>query len=601
MLTTLLTLASLYSSKLSQYPHEMFPGITDNVQRKLDDIFSAPFDFVIVGSGYSGSLLARRLAASGCQRILVLEAGGPPDFDTAVPFVDLGNTSTVEWNYLTTSQKRAALEMVDHKVHLRVAKVLGGNSVLGSSAYVPCNPDDFRRWAHATGAKGWADMDRYLFKLSATEDSKMMKTILSNRDLMNVIFKENSIHALEPLKLLWLHAGRSGNHSIVEAEKDIFQKGGFFVPRTLSYRGTKLNPAAVYLSKERPNLVVICHAEAAKLFQKQGSYVVNAVKVRDLLSGNVYDVSVRKEIILAAGAIGTAKILIQSGYGPSDHLRQLHVPIRKNLPVGVRMYDRVSVQLPLKVSNLAMKALVGQIDSKSTLLEYLTKGEGLLANTSTIGVAMVDLDKSGSPDIMLELKPAALTGIKRMMEDENFRAEVEKMLDPNGDLQNTVFLEIVVTLLHPMSQGTMWLWRQTEKEFVPRMNPSYLTDMRDVRKLARGVRFVEKLISTPVMKEAGAALLYPNIPSCPTVKLPASEAYIDCLVRHMATTGEHLTSTAPIGSVVDDNLKLKRTRGVRIVDESVFPTTATGGMGATLLALSNRAADLIRSEHDTTC
>uniref|UniRef100_A0A5S6Q3T1 Glucose-methanol-choline oxidoreductase N-terminal domain-containing protein n=1 Tax=Trichuris muris TaxID=70415 RepID=A0A5S6Q3T1_TRIMR len=583
MLTTLLTLASLYSSKLSQYPHEMFPGITETVHRKLDDIFAVPFDFVIVGSGYSGSLLARRLAANGCQRILVLEAGGPPDFDTAVPFVDLGNRSSVEWNYLTTSQKRAALEMVDHKIHLRVAKALGGNSVLGSSAYVPCNPDDFRRWAHATGSKGWEDMDRYMFKLSATEDPK------------------NDENLLEPLKLLWLHAGRSGNHTIVEAEQDIFQKGGFFVPRTLSYRGTKLNPAAVYLGKERPNLVVVCHAEAVQFHQKGGSYSVNGLKVRDMLSGNVYDVNVKKEIILAAGAIGTAKLLIQSGYGPLDHLKQLHVPVRKNLPVGVRMYDRVSVHLPLKISNLAMKALLGHIDSKSTLHEYLTHGKGLLANTSTIGVAMVDTDKSGSPDIMLELKPAALTGLKRMMNDENFKTEVEKMLDPDGDLQNTVFLEIVITLLHPMSQGTMWLWRQTEKEFVPRMNPSYLTDARDVRKLSKGVKFVEKLLDTVVMKQAGASLLYPKIPSCPTVKLPANDGYIDCLVRHMATTGEHLTSTAPIGSVVDENLKLKRVRGVRIVDESVFPTTATGGMGATLLALSNRAADLIRNEHDIRC
>ncbi|KRZ14360.1 Glucose dehydrogenase [FAD, quinone] [Trichinella zimbabwensis] len=602
MLTTLLTLASLYSTKLSQYPHEMFPDVTENLHRRLDEIFAKPFDFVIVGSGYSGSLLARRLAAGGCERVLVIEAGGSPHFDSAVPFVNLGNKSNVEWNYLTTAQKKAAQEMINQKVHLHVAKALGGRSILSSGAYVPANPDDFIRWAESTGFTDWSDIDRYMFKLSNIDETDLAKSPITEKQLMNIIFKDSGMQVLDPLKLLWLHAGRASNHTVAENENELFEKGGFFIPRTLSFQGTKLNPAAVYLGRAKQNLVVVCHTEAIKLTQRTGqSFAISGIQVRDMLSGRLYNVRVRREIILAAGAIGTAKLLIQSGVGPMDHLKQLKIPAIKSLPVGVRLYDRVKVSLPVKISNVAMKALIGQIDSKQTLKEYLTTGKGLLANTSVIGMAFLDTDKSGSPDVMLELKPAALTGLKRMMEDENFKSEVEKILDPSGELQNTVYLDMVITLLRPMSQGTMWLWRQSENNFVPRMNPSYLTDYRDVRKMIKAVKMVENMMQTPIMKQVGAVLLYPNIPKCSAATMPASEYYIECLLRHLATTGDHLTSTAALGEVVDDELRVKTIRGVRVVDESVFPSTVTGGIGATLLALANRAADMIKEQHDLKC
>ncbi|OUC39468.1 putative GMC oxidoreductase, partial [Trichinella nativa] len=447
------------------------------------------------------------------------------------------------------------------KVHLHVAKALGGRSILSSGAYVPANPDDFIRWAESTGFTDWSDIDRYMFKLSNIDETDLAKSPITEKQLMNIIFNDSGMQVLDPLKLLWLHAGRASNHTVAENESELFEKGGFFIPRTLSFQGTKLNPAAVYLGRAKQNLVVVCHTEAIKLTQRTGqSFAISGIQVRDMLSGRLYNVRVRKEIILAAGAIGTAKLLIQSG-----------IPAIKSLPVGVRLYDRVKVSLPVKISNVAMKALIGQIDSKQTLKEYLTTGKGLLANTSVIGMAFLDTDKSGSPDIMLELKPAALTGLKRMMEDENFKAEVEKILDPSGELQNTVYLDMVITLLKPMSQGTMWLWRQSENNFVPRMNPSYLTDYRDVRKMIKAAT------------------------------MPANEYYIECLLRHLATTGDHLTSTAALGEVVDDELRVKTIRGVRVVDESVFPSTVTGGIGATLLALANRATDMIKEQHDLKC
>ncbi|VDP25485.1 unnamed protein product [Soboliphyme baturini] len=602
MIPTLLTLASLFSSKLEIYSNEMFPT-TKDMHGKLEDISKEYFDFIIVGTGFTGSFLAQRLSAEGCNRILVIEAGDVPSFDSSIPFVEIGGLKKTVWDYLSVPQKSSGFAMKNKQIRMKIPKVLGGGSILETGAYIPANLADFEHWSQL-GLKGWESMQRYSFRLSSSSSHSSIDAItgITDKELLHMFYKRGPQQVLKPLKYLWLRAAANHEQTILGDESKALKSGGYFLPQTLTYHGSKLNPAAVYLGKSRSNVVILCRVEAYSLiFSPNSINQVIGVRIRDQISGQIFSVKARHEVILAGGGIGSPKVLIQSGIGPADHLKSLKASFAL----------RLHVSLYIKVNKLVTQALLEEIDDKMTLQSYLESGRGLLANSSIIGIAYIKSDPAlQHPDVMLQLKPSGLVGLKKMLQEENLFSDYERLLDPTGSLKNNLFLEMVVTELRPLSLGTMWLWRHSNNSFTPRVNPSYLNDRRDVMVLLRGIQEVEQLVMTPIMKQVGAEILYPFLPKCPTPEFPASNAYLECLLKHVVTREpqvSQLTEGMPrVMPPVSTDITFVTYRvigmsGIRVVDESVFPDSITGGLPATLLALANKAAEIIAEENHLSC
>jgi len=269
--------------------------------------------------------------------------------------------------------------------------------------------------------------------------------------------------------------------------------------------------------------------------------------------------------------------------------------------VGVRLNDRVKASLFIKVDKVAMEALKNEVNDPIQMELYLNNGTGILANTSVIGAAYIKTGYLTTADLMLQLKPAGLLGMGKMMETMNFKDETIDEIDKDKTLENEACLEMTITILRPFSTGTMWLWRHANDSYTPRMNPSYLSDDRDVTALSLGAKYVEALLQTELMKEMGAKLVYPSFSNCSEPLFPITDEYWRCTMRYLATTGMHLTSTAAFGDVVDSRLKVKGMNGIRIADESILPESATGGIQATLLAIANRAAKIIEEDIAVPC
>jgi len=293
---------------------------------------------------------------------------------------------------------------------------------------------------------------------------------------------------------------------------------------------------------------------------------------------------------------------MQSGIGPRDGLQSQNIPVLLDLPVGQRLNDRVEVPIYVKIKARAMQGMRSEINDINQFMTFLEEGKGMLANTSVIGSALLKSGFVRTPDLQIELSPTGMMGPHEFMVKNNYRDEILEQIDIKGDsLQRLGGLKFTVTLLRPFSVGTMWLWRQPDDTFIPRMNPSYLTDPRDQDSLVDGIQQIEQLIQNPYFQAIEAEILYPSFPECPAPVQPVGKKYWNCYVRQLATSGNHLTGTVLLGRVVDDRLRVKGIAGVRVVDQSILPETASGGMASTVLAVANRAYRIIRNDNRLRC
>uniref|UniRef100_A0A914VHI2 Uncharacterized protein n=1 Tax=Plectus sambesii TaxID=2011161 RepID=A0A914VHI2_9BILA len=609
MYASVLALAALFSSKFNDYPIHHFPKVHHGVDSVIFPELSVPFDFIIVGSGYAGSFLARRLTDGGCKkvRVLVLEAGDMPTFDTALPFTQIYDRRKNEWGYYTVPQRKAAKAMKDRQVRLSMAKALGGDSVTDQGVFMPPNLDDFHRWSYVNNLTGWGfvDMKPYMFDMNKMkDDSEEMGSKLMNMDADKIIrLLRDPVDAhdvFDPLRASWLKAGGDLNFSVVHADDPkMFHDGGFFVPKTMSHTGMKMNAASEFLRDAAVNLFVITNVEVDSLLYTPDGARVVGIEMRDTLTNSTYHANVVKEVLLADGPIRNAQLLMQSGIGPAEHLRTLGIPILQDLPVGVRLNDRVSAHLYIRVRPEFIDRLRGQANDLAGFHKFLTKGSGMLANTSVAGVSLVRTGYLQTPDLLLEMRPVGIVNDRDFAGNINYR----DALDDTGKEASNGSLQVTVTVLRPFSQGTMWLWRKRREEvkFTPRINPSYLTDERDLVSLVQGARHVEALLMSPYMAALGARLIYPRYKECGAALLPASQEYWRCIMRYLAGSGNHLTSTTPLGTVVDSRLRVIGMEGLRVVDQSVLPEAATGGVSTTTLVVASRAFRLIKEDHRLRC
>ncbi len=526
-------------------------------------------DFVIVGAGSAGCVLAERLSASGRYSVTLLEAGGSDKkFWIQVP-IGYGKTfydAAVNWQY-TTDPVEALKSRTSYWPR---GKVLGGSSSINAMVYIRGQASDFDDWA-ARGNPGWsaAEVMPYFERFEDRGD---------NPSGLHITDTEDAIH---PLNQSWFDAGQQAGFSRTHnfntdqfegfGRYDITTKGG----RRHSTARAFLGPAA-----RRPNLQIITHAHATRvLFDGQRATGV----AYQHQSGN-RTINAHREVILSAGAINSPQLLQLSGIGDAALLQSLSIPLVNDRPaVGQNLQDHIAVNYYYKSLVPTMNDTLYPLSGKLRAgLQYLLTRKGLLSlSVNQCGGFVKTRQNLAHPDVQLYFTPASYT---------KARPGERPIIHPDP---YSAFL-LSFQPCRPTSRGSLSI-RSTDPFQHPSIQPAYLSTNDDVDTVLAGCRLLRELAATDALSSIIKEEFMPG------QAVQTDEQLLDDF-RERADTVFHPVGTCIMGkdannSVVDPSLRVHGCDALRVIDASVFPNLTSGNTNAPTIMVAEKGAELVLQAH----
>lgn len=510
------------------------------------------YDYVIIGAGSAGCVLAARLSENADVRVALIEAGGP---DTAqeihVPSAfGLLLKSELDWDLDSDPEPGLG----GRRVYLPRGKMFGGSSSMNAMIYMRGNPADYDGWA-AAGATGWSYAD-VLPYFRRSEDNER------GEDLFHGVggpLRVSDGRSRHQLAAAFVEAAVRAGHKRNDDFNGESQLG--VGPYQLTQRdGLRLSTAAAYLrpALERPNLTVLSSALAHRVVIEHGR--ARAVEVSR--GGAVELLRAEREVILAAGVYESPKLLMLSGVGPAAALSALGLDVVTDLPVGQGLQDHYMALLNFRTH--AESLLTAQSPENVALLQNEGRGP-LTSNIGEAGGFFRSRDGIDAPDGQLHMAPVL------------FHQEGLGPVSEHG-------FALGPCVLAPTSRGAVTL-RSPRPDAAPRIVHNYLTTQEDRDCIVNGVRIALDIAAqSPLADMITGQFDVPDADSAPEV--------LDW-ARRSGMTLFHPTSTCAIGSVVDPELRVLGVEALRVVDASVFPTVPRGNTNAPTIMAAEKAADLI--------
>ncbi|XP_017050946.1 glucose dehydrogenase [FAD, quinone] [Drosophila ficusphila] len=562
--------------------------------------FSQPYDFVVIGAGSAGSVVASRLSENPQWRVLVLEAGGDPPVESELPalFFSLQH-SEFTWNYFTEPSDESCKAMKDGRCYWPRGRMLGGSGGANAMLYIRGNRQDFDGWA-AMGNEGWSyDEVMPFFEKSVTPQGNATHP----KGYVSLAPFERQD---EPIHQMLIDGARELGLPYVERFEEGSETGYGHVPGTVR-EGRRMSTGKGYLgavSRTRPNLHVVKNARVTHL-----AFENNAVtSVTFERNGVTQQAGVTKEVVISAGAIDSPALLLRSGIGPIEDLKELGIPVQSELPgVGSNLQDHVLVPLFLRLDEGEAEAMTekGMLDG---IYEYLIHQKGPLATHSTVSlVSFINTNtssKSVYPDTEnhhLFFQRGNHPSLEIFTKGLSFQDQYVESLQ--GYLRDSHLLCVFVLLSHPVARGKVRLRSKDPKE-PPILTSNYLTEPQDVATLMRGIRYIESLEQTKSLREHQAELAYIPIEECDKLKNYRSEEYWRCYAKYFTITCYHQSGTVKMGpdydreSCVSPRLRVHGLDNLRVADASIMPAVVSANTNAATVMIGERAADFIKEDHN---
>ncbi|XP_041971730.1 glucose dehydrogenase [FAD, quinone] [Aricia agestis] len=549
-------------------------------RRHMDSVY----DFIVVGGGSAGSVVAARLSEVPHWRVLLLEAGFDEPTGAQVPSMFLNFIgSSIDWGYHTEPEPAACLNSENRKCYWPRGKVLGGTSVMNGMMYIRGSRKDYDDWA-AAGNEGWSyeDVLPYFMK---SEDNKQIDEMDKGYHATGGPLTVSQFPYHPPLSFSLVNAGEELGYQVRDLNGE--SRTGFAIAQTTNRNGSRLSVARAFLRpvKNRPNLHVMLNATVSKVLINQTTRQAYAVEVINSF-GRTEVIFANNEIVLSAGAVASPQILQLSGVGDPNVLSRAGVKTIHNLPaVGKNLHNHVAHFLNFKVNDNNTTPL-----NWATAMEYLLFRDGLMSGTGISEVTAFINTKfanpeEDNPDIQLFfggfLADCAKTGMVGEKLDDGSRS-----------------VQMFPAVLRPKSRGRLEI-ASADPFAHPKIYANYLTHEDDVKTLIEGIKFAIRLSETKALKKYGMKLDRTPVKGCEQYKF-GCDAYWECAVRLDTAPENHQAGSCKMGprgdptAVVDNFLQVQGIDRLRVADASIMPAVTSGNTNAPTVMIGERAADFIK-------
>lgn len=522
------------------------------------------FDYVVVGAGSAGCVLANRLSARPELKVLVLEAG-PRDrgWKIHMPAALTYNLMNDRFNWYYMTEPQAAMD--GRRLYWPRGRVLGGSSSLNAMVYVRGHALDYDRWVEE-GAEGWSYAEVLPYFKRAETFSGGGDAYRGDRGPLHVMRGTGR----NPLFDAWLKAGQEAGYPLT-ADMNGFQQEGMGRMDMTIRGGLRWSAARAYLHPawRRPNLVVVTGALVTRVLIEGG----RAVGVEYLVEGRTKQVRAAREVILAGGAINSPQLLMLSGIGPADDLQALNLPMVRDLPgVGQNLQDHLEFyfQVACREPITLLAAMRAHHMAAIGLRWFLLRsGPGASSHLEAGGFIRSEAGVRHS-DIQYHFLPA--------------------LVEDHGRAKGWMHaFQTHVGPMRPASRGFLRL-RSTDPRQHPLLQPNCLVEARDRAEMRACVRLTREIFAQPAFDPYRGQELQPGAEV-------QDDAAIDAFIRRRADSAYHPCGTCKMGqdplAVVDPQCRVRGVAGLRVVDASIMPSIVSGNLNAPTIMLAEKAADMI--------
>ena len=526
------------------------------------------WDYVIVGAGSAGCVLANRLSESGRNRVLLLEAGGTDRslwIHVPVGYFKTMHNPRTDWMFKT----EPCPGLGDRSLEWPRGKVLGGSSSINGLLYIRGHSSDFNHWRQL-GCSGWSFDDVLPYFKKAEDQERGPDALHGVGGGLGV----SDMRIRREICDRFIDAAEAAGIPRTDDFNGMNQDGvGYF--QLTTRKGLRCSTAVGYLrpARRRRNLQVVTEAHTKRILIDNG----RAVGVAYAQHGRERVARVTGEVLLAAGAIGSPQILMLSGVGPAQHLKSLGLEVRHALPgVGKNLQDHLQVRIVFKLNRpLSINDEVRSVFGRSLAgLQFMLTRKGALSMGASQVCAFVR-SRPGleAPDIQFHIQPLS----------------TDKL---GSGLHPFSGLTMSTCQLRPESRGEIRL-RSVDPFDHPEIHPNYLATEMDRQTQIAGMRFSRKIAEQPPLAEVVESEYVPG------AHVQSDENLLDAVRKYSATI-YHPVGTCKMGhdplAVVDDRLRVRGILGLRVIDASIMPVITSGKTNAPTIMIAEKASDLIRED-----
>jgi choline dehydrogenase-like flavoprotein len=518
------------------------------------------FDYIIVGAGSAGCVLANRLSEDPAVSVCLVEAGpvdSHPLIHAPVGISLLAENKTINWCFETVPQQ----QLNGRRGYQPRGRVLGGSSSINAMVYIRGVPADYDRWSEA-GAIGWSFQDVLPYFKKSQDQERGADEYHGTGGPLTV----SDLRYKNPLSRMFLEAARQLGLPANDDFNGTSQEGvGFY--QVTQRDGRRCSAAVAYLvpAQRRNNLAVVTGAQVEKIVMDGR----RAAGVRYCSRGRTVTLQANREVLLSAGALQSPQLLMLSGIGPGTHLQKHGIDVVHDAPgVGDNLQDHFDYTVIRRVtSSQAMGYTFSRtVRAISDLVRYLRREGPYTSNLAEAGGFLRTSSDEPAPDVQLHFVPGIVDDHGRKM---HFRPGIS----------------CHVCVLRPQSRGSLAL-RDADPLSAPQIDPNFLA------RTLKGGRLVHRLLNAPAFEAVAGKTLY--IDSDPTDEQLLED------IRKRGDTIYHPVGTCRMGSdataVVDPSARVYGVQALRVIDASIMPTLVSGNTNASAIMIAEKVADAIKSE-----